>query len=138
GREGPPDRADPRGVEHGLGRAGHARGDDGDGALRGARADARSRAGGAGRARWCCRPLNSRRSRPRRTGQAATMASYGECRSTEIAAAPQRCYDALADFERLPEWQGAVRSAEVLERDAQGRGTVVAYEVDAKVKRVRY
>ena len=66
------------------------------------------------------------------------MASYGECRSTEIAAAPQRCYDALADFERLPEWQGAVRSAEVLERDAQGRGTVVAYEIDAKVKRVRY
>ena len=31
-----------------------------------------------------------------------------------------------------------MRSVEVLERDAQGRGTVVAYEVDAKVKRVRY
>jgi ribosome-associated toxin RatA of RatAB toxin-antitoxin module len=64
--------------------------------------------------------------------------AYGDCRSTEIAATPQQCYDALTDFERLPEWQGAVRSVEVLERDAQGRGTVVEYEVDAKVKRVRY
>ena len=66
------------------------------------------------------------------------MPSYGECRSTEIAATPQACYDALADFERVPDWQGAVRSIEVLERDDQGRGTVVAYDVDAKVKRVRY
>jgi ribosome-associated toxin RatA of RatAB toxin-antitoxin module len=66
------------------------------------------------------------------------MPDYGECRSTEVAADPQRCYDALTDFERLPEWQGAIRSVEVLERDAQGRGTVVEYDVDAKVKRVRY
>jgi ribosome-associated toxin RatA of RatAB toxin-antitoxin module len=66
------------------------------------------------------------------------MPDYGECRSEEIAATPQQCYDALADFERVPDWQGAVRSIEVLERDSEGRGTVVAYEVDAKVKRVRY
>ena len=66
------------------------------------------------------------------------MPDYGDCRSTEIAATPQQCYDALTDFERVPEWQGAVRSIEVLERDGQGRGTVVAYEVDAKLKRVRY
>ena len=31
-----------------------------------------------------------------------------------------------------------MRSVDVLERDEQGRGTVVEYEVDAKVKRVRY
>ena len=66
------------------------------------------------------------------------MPAYGDCRSTEIDATPQQCYDALTDFEHLPEWQGAVRSVEVLEHDAQGRGTVVAYEVDAKLKRVRY
>jgi ribosome-associated toxin RatA of RatAB toxin-antitoxin module len=66
------------------------------------------------------------------------MPDYGDCRSAEIAATPQACYDALTDFERVPEWQGAVRSIDVLERDDQGRGTVVAYEVDAKVKRVRY
>ena len=55
-----------------------------------------------------------------------------------IEAAPQACFDALTDYERLPEWQGAVCSARVLERDEQGRGTVVEYEIDARVKRVRY
>jgi ribosome-associated toxin RatA of RatAB toxin-antitoxin module len=66
------------------------------------------------------------------------MPAYGECRSTEIAAPPQACFDALIDYERLPEWQGAVREARVLERDAAGRGSVVEYEVDARVKTVRY
>ena len=66
------------------------------------------------------------------------MPSYGECRSSEIAATPQQCFDALTDFERLPEWQGAVKSVEVLERDDQGRPAVVQYEVDARVKTVRY
>jgi ribosome-associated toxin RatA of RatAB toxin-antitoxin module len=66
------------------------------------------------------------------------MASYGECRTAEIAAAPQACFDALTDFERLPEWQGAVRDVQVLERDEHGRGSVIEFEVDAKVRRVRY
>ena len=66
------------------------------------------------------------------------MPDYGECRSEEIAATPQQCYEALSDFEHVPDWQGAVRSIEVLERDEKGRGTVVQYEVDAKLKRVRY
>jgi ribosome-associated toxin RatA of RatAB toxin-antitoxin module len=64
--------------------------------------------------------------------------AYGDCRSMTIHAAPEACFDALTDFERLPSWQRAVRSARVLERDGEGRGTVVEYEVDAKVKRVRY
>ena len=66
------------------------------------------------------------------------MPPYSECRVAEIDASPQACFDALTDYERLPEWQRAVRSARVLERDDQGRGTVVEYEVDAKVKRVHY
>ena len=66
------------------------------------------------------------------------MPDYGECQSAEIAAAPQACFDALTDFERIPQWQGAVRRIEVLERDDEGRGLVVDYEVDARVKRVRY
>jgi ribosome-associated toxin RatA of RatAB toxin-antitoxin module len=66
------------------------------------------------------------------------MAGYGECQSTDIAAPPEQCYAALIDFEHLPDWQGAVRRADVLERDAEGRGAVVEYEVDAKVKRVHY
>jgi ribosome-associated toxin RatA of RatAB toxin-antitoxin module len=63
---------------------------------------------------------------------------YGDCRVAEIHASPQACFDALTDFEALPSWQGAVRSVSVLERDDEGRGVVVEYEVDARVKRVRY
>ena len=66
------------------------------------------------------------------------MPSYGDCQSAEIDATPQACFDLLTDFERLPEWQGAVRAARVLERDEQGRGKVVEYEVDAMLKTVRY
>jgi ribosome-associated toxin RatA of RatAB toxin-antitoxin module len=64
--------------------------------------------------------------------------SYGECRTEEIDAPPQACFDALTDFEALPSWQGAVKSARVLERDAAGRARIVEFEVDAKVRRVRY
>jgi coenzyme Q-binding protein COQ10 len=64
--------------------------------------------------------------------------SYGECHTAEIDATPQACFDALTDYERLPEWQSAVKDARILERDEQGRGSVVAYEVDARVKTVRY
>jgi ribosome-associated toxin RatA of RatAB toxin-antitoxin module len=63
---------------------------------------------------------------------------YGECRSEDIDAPPQACFDALTDFEALPRWQGAVKSVRVLERDDAGRARVVEFEVDAKVKVVRY
>src|SRR4051812_49827619 len=66
------------------------------------------------------------------------MPDYGECRSEEINATPQACFDALTDFEKLPSWQGSVKSVRVLERDAEGRGSVIEFEVDARVKRVRY
>jgi len=63
---------------------------------------------------------------------------YADCRTAIVTASAQACFDALTGFERLPEWQGAVRQARVLERDAEGRGTVVEYEVDARFKTVRY
>ena len=66
------------------------------------------------------------------------MSRYEATKTVEIAAPAQACFDALTDYERLPEWQGNVRSCEVLSRDEQGRGLEVAYEVDAKVKTVRY
>jgi ribosome-associated toxin RatA of RatAB toxin-antitoxin module len=66
------------------------------------------------------------------------MPDYGECESLDIGATPQECFDALTDYERLPEWQGAVKAARVIERDAQGRGRVVEYEIDVRVKKVRY
>jgi ribosome-associated toxin RatA of RatAB toxin-antitoxin module len=66
------------------------------------------------------------------------VSAYGESRQAEVDATPEACYAALTDFERIPEWQGSVRSARVLERDEQGRGAVVEFEVDAKVRTVRY
>jgi len=66
------------------------------------------------------------------------MSAYGQCQQAEIDAPPEACYAALTDYERLPDWQGAVRSARILERDEAGRGEVVEFEVDAKVKVVRY
>ena len=66
------------------------------------------------------------------------MPSYGECQTAEIDAPPQACFDALTDFERLPQWQRAVREVRVRERDGEGRATVVEYVVDARVRSVRY
>jgi len=64
--------------------------------------------------------------------------SYRDCRSTDIDAGPQACFDALTDYEHLPEWQGAVKRARIIERDEQGRGSIVEYEVDARFRTVRY
>jgi ribosome-associated toxin RatA of RatAB toxin-antitoxin module len=54
----------------------------------------------------------------------------------DIAAPLERCYAIAADVERAPEWQGALRSARAVERDEQGRPTLVESEIDAFVARV--
>jgi hypothetical protein len=66
------------------------------------------------------------------------MPEYGRCASLEIAATPQARFDAMTDFEHLPQWQGALRQVRVLERDSEGRPAIVEYDVDARVKTVRY
>jgi uncharacterized membrane protein len=59
-------------------------------------------------------------------------------RQIVIEATPQACFDALVDYESFPAWQRAVRSCEVLSRDRDGHGKEVAFEIDAKLKTVRY
>jgi uncharacterized membrane protein len=59
-------------------------------------------------------------------------------RQIEIAAAPKACFDAITDYESFPEWQRAVKNVEVLTRDKAGRGRQVAFEIDAKLRSVRY
>ncbi len=66
------------------------------------------------------------------------MPAYGECHDVEIRAPRDRCYDALIDAEALPRWQRALREARVLERDADGRPSVLEYAVDARVRTVHY
>ena len=58
--------------------------------------------------------------------------------SIEIETSARRCFDVLIDYESFPQWQGAVRSLEVLSRDTEGRGKEVAFVVDAEVKTVSY
>lgn len=66
------------------------------------------------------------------------MSRYEAERTVEIAAPAQACFDALTDYEHLADWQANVNDCEVVSRDERGRGLDVAYEVDAKVKTVRY
>ena len=58
--------------------------------------------------------------------------------SAEIEAARERCFQLLLDYESFPDWQRAVRSVDVRSRDEGGRGREVEFEIDAKIKRVRY
>ena len=59
-------------------------------------------------------------------------------REIEIDAPPQACFDALLAFETWPDWQPAIKSATVHERDAEGRGSLVEFSADAVVKTIRY
>ena len=56
--------------------------------------------------------------------------------SVEVAAPIERCYAIAADLERAPEWQSSLLSVTVLERDGEGRPTLVDTVSDAKAKRV--
>jgi uncharacterized membrane protein len=55
-----------------------------------------------------------------------------------VEGTPQQCFDALLDYESFPEWQRAVKSVEVLQRDRAGRGRDIAFEIDAKVRTIHY
>ena len=66
------------------------------------------------------------------------MPSYQATSRATVRASPHECFDAMTDWDNLPSWQGALRRCTVLERDAAGGALVVDYEVDAKVRTVRY
>ena len=59
-------------------------------------------------------------------------------RSIEIGGPPVACFDAVLDFESYPQWQSLVQECRVLERDAEGRGSVVETVVDARIRTLRY
>lgn len=66
------------------------------------------------------------------------MPSYSDTRTLEVNATPADCFGVLTDYERLPEWQSRVCECRVLERDDAGRGELVEYAIDAKLRMVRY
>lgn len=55
-----------------------------------------------------------------------------------VAAPPEACRDVVLDFERYPEWAHDVVSVVVEERDAEGRGLLVAFRASAYGRSASY
>lgn len=55
-----------------------------------------------------------------------------------IAAPLEKCWEIATDFERYPEWATDVKSAVVLQRDADGRPTEVEFRTSALGRSTHY
>src|SRR5512140_3370964 len=55
-----------------------------------------------------------------------------------VKATPKQIIETLLEFESYPQWQAGVLETTVLERDEQGRGSLVEMYVDAKIRKVRF
>lgn len=65
------------------------------------------------------------------------MAVLAGSSSAEIDAPIEQVWAAVEDVEKAPDWQGGMKDIEALERDGQGRPTLVQTEADAKVTTVK-
>lgn len=65
------------------------------------------------------------------------MARLSGTANAEIDAALERVWAVLEDVMAAPEWQGGLDKVTALERDADGRPTLVDSEADIKVRRLR-
>jgi ribosome-associated toxin RatA of RatAB toxin-antitoxin module len=64
--------------------------------------------------------------------------AYEDTRSIAISATPEDCFAVLTDYESMPEWQSTVCECRILSRDERGRGSIVEYAIDARLRVVRY
>ncbi len=58
--------------------------------------------------------------------------------SIDVKASPGDIFEVAIDFERYPEWNPQIKAVEIRERDDEGRAVEVWYEVDARIKVVKY
>ncbi len=58
--------------------------------------------------------------------------------SIDVAASAAEVFAVAADFEAYPDWNESVEKVEVRATDDEGRATRVWFEVDARVRVVRY
>lgn len=65
------------------------------------------------------------------------MANMGGSASAEIEAPIDAVWPVVEDVSIAPEWQGGLTALTPLERDAEGRPTLVESETDVKVRRVK-
>lgn len=67
------------------------------------------------------------------------MAIEGEQEfSTEVEAPITHCFKTLVDFAAYPRWSSPIQSAVVLERHPNKLGRLVEFELDMKLRTVRY
>ena len=66
------------------------------------------------------------------------MSAESETESIEIKASPEHILQVVSDIDTYPTWMDEYREATVLERDEQGRPTRAHFEMDTKLKTVRY
>lgn len=55
-----------------------------------------------------------------------------------IAGTPERCWATVLDYEQYPGWAKDVKKVEILDRDAQGRGSRVEFRAAAMGRSIRY
>jgi uncharacterized membrane protein len=58
--------------------------------------------------------------------------------SIDVEATAQEIFDVATDFDTYPDWNANIKNVEVKETDEEGYPTQVWFEVDAKVRTVRY
>ena len=58
--------------------------------------------------------------------------------SIDIAATAEEIFDVVTDFDAYPEWNANIKAVDVRETDDEDRATKVWFEVDAKLKVVKY
>jgi uncharacterized membrane protein len=56
----------------------------------------------------------------------------------DIEASAQEIFDVASDLETYPDWNANIKNVEIKETDEEGYATQVWFEVDAKVRTVRY
>jgi len=66
------------------------------------------------------------------------MAETRQTFSTEIDATPEECFAAIVDFAAYPDWSSAISACNVREYDENGRARVVEFELDMRIKMIRY
>lgn len=55
-----------------------------------------------------------------------------------IAGTPERCWATVLDYEQYPGWAKDVKKVEILDRDAEGRGSRVEFRAAAMGRSIRY
>ena len=66
------------------------------------------------------------------------MAAESGTESIEINATPEAVFGVMTDIDSFPKWMDEFKEATVIDRDGEGRPTRASFELDAKIKTVRY